>query len=98
MAGEDRAGKRSFKMRARGTVADDQGTDRRVRRLRRVYGAGEGVDAFFKDQPSDEGDDDIVVAEALRAPPAHVAPARIEQRLIDAARPQANVGADPVAP
>jgi hypothetical protein len=56
----------------------------------------EDVEPLFHHQPSDEADHRFFVGEAELAPPARIAPARVEDLAVDAARPDADIVAHPL--
>ncbi len=57
---------------------------------------GKDVEPLFHHQPAEKADHRHVVGETQRAPPVHVAHLRVEDRLVDAARPDADIIAHPL--
>ena len=58
---------------------------------RRVDRVGEHVEALFQHQPAEEGDDHVIVGDAVRGAKVGAAPVGIELRAVDAARPDRDV-------
>ena len=82
--------------RARRSVADHQHAMLEAERGEGVDRVGKHVEALFHDDPAEEGDDHLVVGDALRAPPLHVAALGVELVAIDAAGPDLDVAVHPL--
>ena len=74
-----------------GPFADDQHAVLEPALGEGVDRVGKDVEALFHHDPAEEGDDHLVVGDAERAAPRHVAALGIELLAVDAARPDRDV-------
>ena len=76
---------------ARRALADHQHAVLDLVRGEGVDRVGKDVEALFHHDPAEEGDHQLVVGDADRAPPRHVAALGVELVAVDAARPDRDV-------
>src|SRR6185369_5916206 len=84
-------GQLRFEPRARGPFANYEDAMLNAGRLERVNRIGKHIEALFHDHPAKKGDDHLVIGDALRAAPLHVATLRVELLTIDPASPDADI-------
>ena len=74
-----------------GSVADHQHLVRNPARAKLGDGRGKRLEALFHHDPAEEHDQQLVVGNAVRAPPLGVAPPGVELVAVDSAGPQGDV-------
>jgi hypothetical protein len=70
-----------------GALTDDQDAVGDAALLEFFHRVGEDVEALFHHQAAQEADGDLIVGNAQRAAPGHVAALGVEDLAVDAARP-----------
>ena len=91
LANEDRVGQLLLEPRVSRSFADHQDAMLDLVRGESVDRVGEDVEALFHHHPAKEGDDHLVIGDAERTAPFHVAAFGIELIAVDASRPDRDV-------